>query len=378
MRRKVLYAVTLVLSVLMLSSCMPGSYLPEYEVAIVLVESDKAYPVRDIEILYKGSSVKAGSAGYTDDEGKVKIGPIKGNVDVLFCLEGYDAPLHLLTVFKEGTYWVSSVPRHAPGMAVDWYGTSEQEYDALQIDWYCDDTARNTYWAVFNWDLGYAGFQEAEDGRRLLLMSLWDMEDGTRPEVEFYLDESRHGDFGGEGTGRNVLTEYDWEEETWYTIRVQYSYSLEEDKTYYTQWVRKEGGAWQKIAVISYPTRRPRFDSNGMFQEDWEGNNLWRSCRLRNMYARNHVTKQWESWNEYNVVTYNIPLIDHTPGWYPGSLWDYVFWDITYGVDWALGPEQDYAWVRNGGSDYTPNDKTSPKILNVKQANQPTYTAWLE
>ena len=95
MRRKVLYAVTLVLSVLMLSSCMPGSYLPEYEVAIVLVESDKAYPVRDIEILYKGSSVKAGSAGYTDDEGKVKIGPIKGNVDVLFCLEGYDAPLHL-------------------------------------------------------------------------------------------------------------------------------------------------------------------------------------------------------------------------------------------------------------------------------------------
>lgn len=61
-----------------------------------------------------------------------------------------------------------------------------------------------------------------------------------------------------------------------------------------------------------------------MFQEDFGGNNVWRSCRLRNMYARNARTRRWESWNRYHISTMYIPVLDHTYSFF-GSVWDYVF-----------------------------------------------------
>ncbi|HOK32374.1 MAG: hypothetical protein WBI99_04355 [Limnochordia bacterium] len=51
---------------------------------------------------------------------------------------------------------------------------------------------------------------------------------------------------------------------------------------------------------------------------------MWRSCRLRNMYARNARTRRWESWNRYHISTMYIPVLDHTDSFF-GSVWDYVF-----------------------------------------------------
>ena len=371
MRVRALLAAALLSIVVMTIGCVSPGNVPEYALTVVLMEKER--PVSGVEVFYRGDLMKFNTAGYTDQEGRLTIPGLKGKVDLLFALEGYDAPVLLLTTSNSGEYWISAVPRGAPGIYVDWYGTAEEGYDVMQVDWYCEDPEYNTYWAVFNWDRGYAGYQQRHDGRKLL-MSLWNLDDGTRPRVEYVLD-GENGDFDHEGSGAFVFTEYPWKEKTWYTMRVQRW--VEEGKTYYAQWVREEGGEWLKCAVISYDGIGPRFHSNGMFQEDWEGNNLWRSCRLRNMYARIHGTEKWESWNKYQVNTAYIPLIlDH--GRYPGSEWDYAFWNITFGVDWALGPQEDYVWVRNGGEGFTPKNRQVPQVLNVKQPNQPDDPRWLE
>ncbi|HHX74478.1 MAG TPA: DUF3472 domain-containing protein [Firmicutes bacterium] len=291
---------------------------------------------------------------------------------MLFALEGYDSPIHLLTTDHPGIYAIRGVPG-TPGIYVDWYGTAPDGYDIIQVDWCCQDPVDSTYWAVFNWDRGYAGFQQREDGRKLLLMSLWDLDDGTQPQVEYAYGLS--GRFDHEGSGAFAFTDYEWKEETWYTMRIQ---RWEQDgKTYYEQWVREEGGEWLKTAVISYSAEGPRFQSNGMFQEDWQGNNLWRSCRLRNMYARNLVTKEWESWNRYHVVTIYFPLVEHLST-IPGSVWDYVFWDTDINVDWELGPNGEYVWIRSGGGDFSGNGKGKPPVYTVNQPRQPADTRWLE
>ena len=95
----------------------------------------------------------------------------------------------------------------------------------------------------------------------------------------------------------------------------------------------EEGGAWQKIAVISCK-EDPATQRNvsGGLKATTFGTVPVRTC------ISNHVTKQWESWNEYNVVTYNIPRLTT-----PGCAWLAVglcVLDITYGVDWALGPSR--------------------------------------
>ena len=62
--------------------------------------------------------------------------------------------------------------------------------------------------------------------------------------------------------------------------------SISDDKTYYEQYIKEEGGEWLKTAVISYPVAGKWFYGSSMFQEDFTFNNLMRSCRLRNACAR--------------------------------------------------------------------------------------------
>lgn len=65
-------------------------------------------------------------------------------------------------------------------MYVDW--VADNEYDAICVDWYCEEDAENTYWAVHNWNSGYAGFQN-KDGKHVILLSLWDLDDGTKKVI---------------------------------------------------------------------------------------------------------------------------------------------------------------------------------------------------
>lgn len=97
--------------------------------------------------------------------------------------------------------------RHAPNIYVDWAGSGT--YDIISVDWCCVKEAKNTYWAVHNWPGGYAGFLNA-DGSQVLLMSVWDGDDGGKPTIEYVLggQNGDFGDFGDEETDKQVYTNY--------------------------------------------------------------------------------------------------------------------------------------------------------------------------
>lgn len=252
----------------------------------------------------------------------------------------------------------STLLRHAPNMYIEWM-SSGLEYDAITIDWRCTEDTPCTYWAVHNWNApdtmgGYAGFQTLEDGKHLILLSLWDLPDGTRPTVEFALN-GKYGDFGGEGEGKQVYTEYDWKVNTWYTMKIEQEYKL--GKTYFTQYVKEGDGAWLKTACISYPEKYDNFSGSHLFQEDFGFTNQRRSCEVRNAGGKIAGTREWEMWKEC--------LISNS--FYPE--------DGEYGVVQGISNvnfDCDYKnngisiWIQSGGYDDTPRGKEYPSYEYLK------------
>ncbi len=247
-------------------------------------------------------------------------------------------------------------PRHAPNMYVDWI--TNNEYDVISVDWYCDEDALNTYWAVHNWENGYAGFQN-KDGNHVLLLSLWDLPDGTNPTIEYVLDGT-NGNFGGEGTGKQVFTNYNWEVGKWYSMCIQLS--SDNNKTYYTQYVREENDDWLKTAVISYPVVGDRFYGSSMFQEDFTFNNLSRSCGLRNACGKIYGTDIWESWDLCKITNSFFPTDDAT--WEKG-----VENNIDFNCNWEN--YSDYVWVQSGGKGFASNGKQIPVQYNLNNSDIP-------
>ena len=254
----------------------------------------------------------------------------------------------------------SGTPRHAPNMYVDWI--TNNEYDVISVDWYCEEDADNTYWAVHNWDGGYAGFQTQENGKHVLLMSLWDLEDGTSPKIEYVLD-GKNGSFGGEGTGKQVFTNYDWKVGKWYSMCIQVS--SDDSKSYYTQYVKEEGGEWLKTAVISYPVTGKSFYGSSVFQEDYAFNNLMRSCRLRNASGRISSTGEWESWNACRVSNSFFPTDEAS--WESG-----VQLNINFDCDFEN--YNDYVWVQSGGKGFESNGKQVPAEYTLNNSSIPAKT----
>ncbi len=253
-------------------------------------------------------------------------------------------------------YFNSDSPRHAPNMYVDWI-TSNAYYDVVSVDWYCDKDATDTYWAVHNWDSGYAGFQN-KDGKHVLLLSLWDI-DGKTPKIEYVLD-GEHGSFGGEGTGKQVFTNYNWKVGKWYSMCIQIS--SDNNKSYYAQYIKEENGDWIKTAVISYPVRGDRFYSSSMFQEDFTFNNYMRSCRLRNACGRLYGTENWESWNTCRISNSFFPTDDAT--WENG-----VQNNVKFDCDWEN--YGDYVWVQSGGKGFSLNHKQIPVQCTINNSSIP-------
>ncbi len=238
--------------------------------------------------------------------------------------------------------------RHAPNVYVQWLSSSDytSSYDAFVVDWMCTETAEGTYWAVHNWDGGYAGFQD-RGYDHVILMSLWNLPDGTEPEVEYYSDPFDYGDFSHEGSGAYVFTPYDWEVGVWYSMKIEITY--EDDKTIFTQYVREDGGEWLRTAALSYPTYVEVTWPTHVFQEDYNFNDLPRSCKLRNASGRFANTNKWEDWNEFTISSSYYPY-DEDP--------ENGVSDVDFGCDYKI--YDDAVEIFSGGRGDKPNGKEMP------------------
>ncbi len=182
-----------------------------------------------------------------------------------------------------------------------------EQADIVQVDFKCIQEAPTTYYAVHNWynggiAEGYAGFQILEDGRHVVIMSVWDS-DAMRPTIEYAPYSRKAQDFGGEGTGKQVISEYDWTKLRWYTMRIQAR--TFGDKTVFEQWIRPEGGDWEKICAISFPVPGCGFNYNGAFLEDfYPFSNLRRSMQLANASAHLDASGVWQANRRYSISNY--------------------------------------------------------------------------
>ena len=247
---------------------------------------------------------------------------------------------------------LSHLARHAPNMYIEWVDDGSM-YNAVTIDWKCTEDAWGTYWAVHNWSYGYAGFQNVL-GQHVLLLSLWDLDDGTRPAIE-YTTSDFHGDFGGEGEGKQVYTHYDWKVDTWYSMKIEQHYS--DGKTYFTQYIKEEDGEWLKTASISYPKKVSFLHVTSLFQEDFSFNNLSRSCEVKNAGGWVSGTNKWVQWTNANVTNSFFP--DNEATWENG-----VMENISFNCDYRC--DGTTIWVESGGYDLTPKDKSFPAYVTIK------------
>lgn len=247
----------------------------------------------------------------------------------------------------------STLLRHAPNMYVQWL-SDNYEFEAVTIDWKCTEDAVDTYWAVHNWSYGYAGFQNFW-GQHVLLFSLWDLPDGTRPTIEFVLN-GHSGNFGGEGEGKQVYTTYDWKVDTWYSMKVERLY--ENGKTYFTQFIREGNGEWLKTASISYPIEADLLIPTYVFQEDFGFNNYRRSCEVKNAGGLVADTNTWEIWTKCDITNSFFPNSEAT--WENG-----VMENISFDCDYKDKGES--VWIQSGGYDDTPNNKTYPKTVTLNK-----------
>lgn len=243
--------------------------------------------------------------------------------------------------------------RHAPNMYIEWSSESENAYDAYSADWCCTEDAVCTYWAVQSWDYGYSGFQNVL-GKHLLIFSLWNLDDGTQPTIEFSTDYHQ-GDFGGEGEGKQVYTDFNWKVGTWYSMKVEMK--ITDGKTIFSQFIREAEGEWTKTASISYPKEMDPLNTCYFFQEDFTFNNAKRSCKVKNATARIFGTDEWESWKTFTISNSFFPESDST--WEDG-----VMENINFDCDWKITDE--YIWVESGGYGDSPRCEELPANGSLK------------
>ena len=147
-----------------------------------------------------------------------------------------------------------------------WYDTPPREtVTGAQATVTVRETVPGTYFCALCFNMGYCGFQELYDGKRVFIFSVWDpgdpfdfaanpdaVKDERRVKCLFSRDGMEIGRFGGEGTGGKSIMPYPWTTGAPETVRV----TAEPDGTNrvaFTAWLKKRGAGdeWERMATFS-------------------------------------------------------------------------------------------------------------------------------
>ena len=110
----------------------------------------------------------------------------------------------------------SKSPRAARSVHWGWQAPdAELFYNSMVVD----ESVRGSYFVACGWNTGYFGIQELANGKKVIILSVWDPTTGDDPNavtpeqrVEcLYNDPAmRIRRFGGEGTGGQCMGDFDW------------------------------------------------------------------------------------------------------------------------------------------------------------------------
>ena len=143
-------------------------------------------------------------------------------------------------------------------------------------------SAPGTYFMVCGWKDGYFGIQQAADGRKQLIFSVWDsfkgddpgaVPDGQRVLLLHQDPQVRVGRFGGEGTGGQSFLRYPWKLGA--TYRFMVSAKPAGRRTEFTGWFfMPKTQAWRKLVTFSTITEGRALSDCYSFIEDFKRDRL--------------------------------------------------------------------------------------------------------
>ncbi len=90
---------------------------------------------------------------------------------------------------------------------------------AFYLEMAVDRSSAGSYFMACGWNTGYYGIQELGNGRKVAIFSVWDPskgDDANAVKLEDRVELLHQGDgvrirrFGGEGTGGQCMTDFDW------------------------------------------------------------------------------------------------------------------------------------------------------------------------
>jgi len=141
-----------------------------------------------------------------------------------------------------------------------------------------EKTAPGSYFMVCGWKDGYFGIQQAGDGRRQIIFSVWDaykgddpsaVPDGQRVILSHKDPEVRVGRFGGEGTGGQSFLPFPWK--VGQTYRFLVTAKPVARRTEFSGWIfHPAKGAWRKLVTFSTITEGRVLKDCYSFIEDFQ------------------------------------------------------------------------------------------------------------
>ena len=191
-------------------------------------------------------------------------------------------------------------------------------YSGFLIDFCAQDAPISTYWALCNWSMkiddpeggmilsggdAYAGLQHTEDGMKAI-MSFWETQYvdqfGTERIItaeRVYPSDGPTNRFDGEGEGTNYITDYPWQEGSWYRMYLCCYEDAASGHTFVEQWVKDiSAGTWSKISCFDTGLSNAYFEGPmSQFMENYISDDaaVRRSFEYCNLYIRDFDSGEW-------------------------------------------------------------------------------------
>lgn len=139
------------------------------------------------------------------------------------------------------------------------------------------ESAPGTYFMVCGWGKGYFGIQELDQGKKVVLFSVWDPGDQNDPnkvqeDVQVKLlhkdEQVRVGRFGNEGTGGQSFFDYSWKVGETYRCLVT-AKAVGQRSEYAGYFFVPETKKWKHLVTFSTPTGGELLRGHYSFVEDF-------------------------------------------------------------------------------------------------------------
>jgi hypothetical protein len=137
-------------------------------------------------------------------------------------------------------------------------------------------SAPGTYFAVTGWHNGYFGLQEGNNGKKVLIFSVWGSKNDNPASIARHLavkliqkdPEVRTGEFGNEGSGMQSFLDYDWKPNTTYAFMVKAK--MVDDRAEYSGYFRApDSKRWRHLVTMSTPHDASLLKGLHSFAEDF-------------------------------------------------------------------------------------------------------------